>query len=188
MFLSYKSFLICFIDLVFRLSYRAYAFQFEPLSLSLPGDEGRLGELDGPGAAICYNLTFSDYVLRQVVWWDRGRLSVRVEPCIGKPHMKISVYGCPSDGARVVWEYMNAQMQGAYLVVPVILFVRTSTIFMISGDIADSGGQVPAEWQWVGDTESLLIEITHRTYFIEVDFSWHPNPTLLIPRKLHLCV
>jgi hypothetical protein len=88
------------------------AVQMETLRLSLPGDEGRLGELRGPSAAICYNLTFSDDIVRDIVWWDRGRLSLRVEPCIGKPHMKASVYGCPSDGAPVVWEYMNDQMKG----------------------------------------------------------------------------
>jgi hypothetical protein len=90
------------------------AVQIETLRLSLPGDEGHTGELNGPAAAICYNLTFSDNIVREIVWWDRGRLSLRVEPCIGKPHMKASVYGCPSDGAPVVWEYMNDQMKGLH--------------------------------------------------------------------------
>jgi hypothetical protein len=94
--------------------FRVTAVQVETLRLSLPGDEGRLGELNGSAAATCYNLTFSDNIVREIVWWDRGRLSLRLEPCIGKPHMKASVYGCPSDGAPVVWEYMNDQMKGLH--------------------------------------------------------------------------
>lgn len=107
---SKREFVLIWLVLQLSLSWT----QIEPLRLSLPGDEGKIGELNGPTATICYNFTLSDTVLRQVVWWDRGRLSLRVEPCIGKPHMKVSVYGCPSDGSRVVWEYMNVQMKGAY--------------------------------------------------------------------------
>jgi hypothetical protein len=107
-----KSFSCANIGLVWFLCRLTYCWtMIEPLRLSLPGDVGKIGELNGPTAVVCYNLSLSDPVLRQVVWWDRGRLSLRVEPCLGKPHMKVSVYGCPSDGARVVWEYMNAPMK-----------------------------------------------------------------------------
>ncbi len=92
--------------------FHVIAVHVETLRLSLPGDVGHQGELNSSGAAICYNLTFNDDIVREIVWWDRGRLSIRVEPCIGKPHMKASVYGCPSDGAPIVWEYMNDQMKG----------------------------------------------------------------------------
>jgi hypothetical protein len=107
---SKKSQRLFFIGFLFLLAETA---RIEKLDLNFPGDEGNIGELQGPGTTVCYNLTLSDNIIRQVVWWDRGRLSLRLEPCIGKPHMKASVYGCPSDGARVVWEYMNAQMQGS---------------------------------------------------------------------------
>jgi len=30
------------------------------------------------------------------------------------------------------------------------------------------GKQVPAPWQWVGDVETLVVDITHRTYYVEV--------------------
>ena len=61
--------------------------------------------------------------------------------------MVASVYGCPSQGARVVWEYMNEKMKS---------------------ELAANNRSVPLDWEWVGDFESLLIEITHQTYYIEV--------------------
>jgi len=74
-------------------------------------------------------------------------LVLRLEPCVGRPHLKASVYGCPSAGGRVVWEYMSEKMKG---------------------DIIAQGKELPEKWQWVGDAESLIIDITHRTYYIEV--------------------
>ena len=82
-----------------------------PLPLTLPGKPGTEGKLDGPGAVVCYNLTLSDAAVREVVWWEKGRLALRLEPCVGKPHLRASVYGCPSEGARSVWEYMSPKMR-----------------------------------------------------------------------------
>ena len=30
--------------------------------------------------------------------------------------------------------------------------------------------EVPDKWQWVGDVETLVIDITHRTYYVEVRY------------------
>eukprot|EP00960_Hanusia_phi_P016528 486829-Hanusia_phi.AAC.1 len=32
----------------------------------------------------------------------------------------------------------------------------------------EQGKTVPPAWQWVGDVESLVLELTHKTYFVEV--------------------
>ena len=64
-----------------------------PLPLTLPGRPGIDGKLDGPGAVVCYNFTLSDEAVREVVWWEKGRLALRLEPCVGKPHLRASVYG-----------------------------------------------------------------------------------------------
>jgi len=106
-----------------------------PLSLTLPGKPGTEGKLDGPGAVVCYNLTLSDAAVREVVWWEKGRLALRLEPCVGKPHLRASVYGCPSEGARSVWEYMSpkmradlvAQVLGPRSLVPSRLNLRVSS-------------------------------------------------------------
>lgn len=47
----------------------------------------------------------------------------------------------------MVWEYMAPKMRN---------------------DLLSQSKSVPAEWEWVGDVESLTIELTHRTYYIEV--------------------
>jgi len=39
------------------------------------------------------------------------RLLIRLDPCSGLPHMKVSVYGCPSENNSVTWEYMDEMMK-----------------------------------------------------------------------------
>ena len=80
-----------------------------------------------------------------------------LEPCVGKPHLRVSVYGCPSEGARVVWEYMSPKMRN---------------------DLVAQGRSLPTDWEWVGDVESLTIELTHRTYYIEVVHQMEPYPAI----------
>ena len=129
----------------------------EQLPLTMPGAPGKRGELLGPGRKMCYNFTLSDKVVKEVVWWQQAKLILRLEPCVGKPHLLVSVYGCPSDGARVVWEYMAPKMRS---------------------DLVAQGRSLPADWEWVGDVESLTIEITHRTYYVEVVHQMEPYPAV----------
>jgi len=133
------------------------AMGIEQLPLTMPGAPGIPGELMGPGRSICYNLTLSDKAVKEVVWWEQAKLILRLEPCVGKPHLRVSVYGCPSEGGRVVWEYMSPKMKN---------------------DLIAQGKSVPTEWEWVGDVESLTIEVTHRTYFIEVVHQMEPYPAI----------
>lgn len=105
-----------------------------PLSLTLPGKPGTDGKLDGPGAVVCYNLTLSDAAVREVVWWEKGRLALRLEPCVGKPHLRASVYGCPSEGARSVWEYMSPKMRAdlvAQVLAPWLPSAEPSAFFVL---------------------------------------------------------
>jgi hypothetical protein len=129
------------------------AMGIEQLPLTMPGAPGTQGELMGPGQKMCYNLTLSDNAVKEVVWWEQAKLILRLEPCVGKPHLLVSVYGCPSDGGRVVWEYMSPKMRN---------------------DLVAQGKTLPAEWEWVGDVEALTIELTHRTYYIEVVHQMEP--------------
>jgi hypothetical protein len=127
------------------------------LPLTYPGSPGTSGELMGPGQKACYNLTLSDNSVKEVVWWEQAKLILRLEPCVGKPHMQVSVYGCPSEGGRVVWEYMSPKMRN---------------------DLVTQGKSVPKDWEWVGDVESLTIELTHRTYYIEIVHQMEPYPAI----------
>ena len=128
----------------------------EQLPLTMPGAPGKRGELLGPGRKMCYNFTLSDKVVKEVVWWQQAKLILRLEPCVGKPHLQVSVYGCPSDGGRVVWEYMAPKMRS---------------------DLVAQGKSLPADWEWVGDVESLTIEITLRYSYVEVvhQMEHYPN-------------
>lgn len=45
----------------------------QELPLTLPGQKGLEGVLNGPTAYNCYNLTFSDEAIRELVWWEQGR-------------------------------------------------------------------------------------------------------------------
>jgi hypothetical protein len=129
----------------------------QQLPLTFPGATGTRGELMGPAKKICYNLTLSDKVVKEAVWWEQAKLILRLEPCVGKPHLRVSVYGCPSEGARVVWEYMSPKMRN---------------------DLVAQGRSLPTDWEWVGDVESLTIELTHRTYYIEVVHQMEPYPAI----------
>ena len=55
----------------------------------------------------CYLFEMDSNKTREVVYWAQAKLYLRLEPCIGMPHLKVSVYGCPSDGNIVNWEYMS---------------------------------------------------------------------------------
>ena len=63
--------------------------------------------------------------------------------------MSASVYGCPKDDPnhRKVWDFMNERMRN---------------------DAIARGQPVPADWEWPGDVETLTIDITHKTYYIEI--------------------
>ena len=55
----------------------------------------------------CYMFALDDNKTREVVYWTQAKLYIRLEPCIGMPHLRVSVYGCPADGHAVNWEYMG---------------------------------------------------------------------------------
>ncbi len=55
----------------------------------------------------CYLFAMDANKTREVVYWTQAQLYLRLEPCIGMPHLKVSVYGCPADGNIVNWEYMG---------------------------------------------------------------------------------
>jgi hypothetical protein len=81
----------------------------------------------------CYRFHMDDATTKQAVNWEQrrkaptacisllvgivlhavrcGRLLIRLDPCSGLPHLKVSVYGCPSEGHQVTWEYMDEVMQ-----------------------------------------------------------------------------
>jgi hypothetical protein len=45
--------------------------------------------------------------MRTAVWWTNPKIGFLLEPHRGFPHLKASVYDCPSNGGRVVYEYMR---------------------------------------------------------------------------------
>ena len=45
--------------------------------------------------------------MRTSVWWVKPKIGFLMEPYRGFPHVKASVYDCPSNGGRVVYEYMR---------------------------------------------------------------------------------
>ena len=45
--------------------------------------------------------------MRTSVWWVKPKIGFIMEPYRGFPHVKASVYDCPSNGGRVVYEYMR---------------------------------------------------------------------------------
>jgi hypothetical protein len=46
----------------------------QQLPLTFPGATGTRGELMGPAKKICYNLTLSDKVVKEAVWWEQAKL------------------------------------------------------------------------------------------------------------------
>ena len=95
----------------------------------------------------CYVYTMDAPTTKAAVYWGEPRFNVRLEPCAGLPHMAVSVYGCPSEGHQVNWEFMSTQMRN---------------------DLRTSGKRLPPLWEWPGDVETLDIDATHKTFYIEV--------------------
>jgi hypothetical protein len=75
--------------------------------------------------ATCYIFEMDPNKTREVVYWPQAKLYIRLEPCVGMPHLQVSVYGCPSDGNVVNWEYMSER-------------ART--------DLRAQGQPMPADW------------------------------------------
>ena len=68
-----------------------------------------LGNVDSnpPFYSRCYSTTLDDDQMRTAVWWTKPKIGFLLEPHRGFPHLKASVYDCPSNGGRVVYEYMR---------------------------------------------------------------------------------
>ncbi|EKX49891.1 hypothetical protein GUITHDRAFT_135587 [Guillardia theta CCMP2712] len=49
---------------------------------------------------------------------------------------------------------------------------------ILNVEIASEGKPVPPSWEWVGDVESLVLELTHKTYFVEISHFSEPYPSL----------
>jgi len=82
----------------------------------------------------CYVYAMDGPTTKAAVYWDAPKLYVRLEPCTGLPHMEVSVYGCPSAGHQVNWEFQNQLMRN---------------------DLRSMGRRVPPAWEWPGDLETL---------------------------------
>ena len=95
----------------------------------------------------CYVYKMDDATTKQAVYWGQPKLYVRLEPCTGMPHLQVSVYGCPSEGHQVNWEFQDQLMRN---------------------DLLTMGRKVPLQWEWPGDLETLSIDATHKTFYIEV--------------------
>lgn len=112
----------------------------------------------------CYTTTLDDEQMRTSVWWTKPKIGFLMEPHRGFPHLKASVYDCPSNGGRVVYEYMSTTM---------------------TNDARLAGSMVPEYWQWPGDEEALVVDLTHRVFFVEV-FNFDPtapnSPHFLSPK------
>lgn len=102
--------------------------------------------------SLCYRYHMDDATTKLAVQWTERRLLIRLDPCSGLPHMKVSVYGCPSDGNLVTWEYMDEVMKN---------------------DLRAADRPVPKDWEWPGDIETLFLDVTHRTFYIEISqYHW----------------
>eukprot|EP00294_Goniomonas_avonlea_P003381 CAMPEP_0114555330 /NCGR_PEP_ID=MMETSP0114-20121206/8691_1 /TAXON_ID=31324 /ORGANISM="Goniomonas sp, Strain m" /LENGTH=495 /DNA_ID=CAMNT_0001740447 /DNA_START=22 /DNA_END=1509 /DNA_ORIENTATION=- len=123
-------------------------------------------QLTGGKNTRCYKLELSDETVRKVVWWESPKLLIRLDPCTGYPHLKVSVYGCPSE-YKTVYEFMSTKMRN---------------------DAVISKKPVPKDWEWPGDVETLTIDITHKTYFIEVQNNPRQGVTTQVPSEYSLYV
>jgi hypothetical protein len=56
----------------------------------------------------CFTTTLDDGQMRTAVWWAKPKIGFLMEPHRGFPHVKASVYDCPSNGGRFVYEYMRS--------------------------------------------------------------------------------
>eukprot|EP00961_Rhodomonas_salina_P235238 3179394-Rhodomonas_salina.2 len=69
----------------------------------------------GKNETACFVYHMDEATTKQVVYWEKARLLVKLDPCSGTPHLKVSgplsasarVYGCPSDGHHVNWEFQS---------------------------------------------------------------------------------
>ena len=73
-----------------------------------------------------------------------SRLLIRLDPCSGLPHMKVSVYGCPSENNSVTWEYMDDMMKN---------------------DLRAKDRPVPKDWVLKNDTFSLVFFIKFSIHY-----------------------
>uniref|UniRef100_A0A7S0HAZ9 EF-hand domain-containing protein n=1 Tax=Hanusia phi TaxID=3032 RepID=A0A7S0HAZ9_9CRYP len=106
-----------------------------------------------PSGVKCYFLSLNDTIAREIVYWSQAKMFLHLEPYSGTPHMLVSVFGCPSNGFPVHYEYQSARSRN---------------------DMLAAGQTPPAEWEWVGDIESLDIELSYRNFYIEI-VQYHPK-------------
>ena len=105
-----------------------------------------------PNGVNCYQFALDSNATREVVYWPAAKLHIRLQPCSGTPHLRASVHGCPSDGHAINFEFQNTKARN---------------------DMRAKNMTVPEMWQWIGDIETLSIDVTHRNFFIEVT-QYHP--------------
>ena len=103
-------------------------------------------------ATTCYHFALDPNTTREVVYWPMAKLHVRLSPCSGTPHLRASVHGCPSEGHVVNFEFQNTKSRN---------------------DMKAKNMTVPPQWEWMGDTETLSLDVTHRNFYIEVT-QFHP--------------
>ena len=105
-----------------------------------------------PNATHCYLFALDPNTTREVVYWPQAKLHIRLQPCAGTPHLRASVHGCPSEGHAVNFEFQNTKSRN---------------------DMRAKNLTVPQMWEWMGDTETLSIDVTHRNFYVEVT-QFHP--------------
>lgn len=105
-----------------------------------------------PNETVCYHFALDPNTTREVVYWPAAKLHVRLTPCTGTPHLRASVHGCPSEGHVVNFEFQNTKSRN---------------------DMLANNVTVAPMWEWMGDTESLSLDVTHRNFYIEVT-QFHP--------------
>jgi hypothetical protein len=105
-----------------------------------------------PNETKCYHFGLDANTTREVVYWPMAKLHIRLTPCSGTPHLRASVHGCPSQGHLVNFEFQNTKSRN---------------------DMIAKNLTVPPMWEWVGDTETLSLDVTHRNFYIEVT-QYHP--------------
>jgi hypothetical protein len=104
-----------------------------------------------PNQTRCYLISLDADTTREIAYWPKGKLFLHLQPCSGTPHLKASVFGCPSHGKVVNWEYQS---------------------YVARNDLIAKGLPVTPEWEWIGDIETMSIPLTHRRYYVEVS-SYH---------------
>jgi len=105
-----------------------------------------------PNGTVCYHFALDPNTTREVVYWPAAKLHVRLTPCTGTPHLRASVHGCPSNGHVVNFEFQNTKSRN---------------------DMLAKNMTVAPMWEWMGDTETLSLDVTHRNFYIEVT-QFHP--------------